>query len=109
MNINFMYNSSNNCFFKLVCDIKNLSKFNLVTTITKDTKIDMYVILSDDIEEIEKYVCNINNRKKPYKLMIITSNTDTTFVLNCLEFTSYISYYKNDIEDLVKKIEERCK
>ncbi len=109
MNVNFMYNSSNSEFFKLACDIEDKSNFNVIRKNLPDVIIDLYVILSDDITEIEMYMEKINLKKIPYKLLIITSNTDATFIIKCLDFTPYISYYKNEIMDIIKKIEKICK
>lgn len=70
-----------------------------------DTKIkyDLYVILSDDIKEVEKYI-NMINIKDKNKIIIITKNKQIDHIIKCVNITRNMYYLYSSDEYLVKKI-----
>lgn len=66
-------------------------------------KINLYIIFSDSINEINilKEDSDIKNTEN---LLILTSNLNSEFILKCIEITPYIYYAKNKIDDVLEKI-----
>lgn len=110
--IAFLYDRQIYRFHNRVDKIKNYinsisskdKKVSHLQTIT-DTKIkyDLYVILSDDIYEIEKYI-NMIKIKDKNKIIIITKNKQIDHVIKCINITRNMYYLYSSDEYLVKKI-----
>jgi DNA-binding NarL/FixJ family response regulator len=66
-------------------------------------KINLYIIFSNDIKEINilKEDSDIKNMEK---LLILTSNLNSEFILKCIDITPYIYYVKNKTDDVLEKI-----
>lgn len=110
MNIIFVYNLENKEFDELTFKIEESIKeifFDKVVKISRKDKInsrlnpDVYVILSDDYDEVNKYY---ESSKIKGNCIVLTNNISSTNIRNMIKKTSYICYTKNDIETIVKKI-----
>lgn len=110
MNILFIYNLEKiefkNVSLKIEESIKNIMKDTIINIVRKDKvnyrfKPDVYVILSDEHEEISEYFEKIKNKNKS---IVLTNNISSSNILNIIENTKNVCYMKNDIEILVRKI-----
>jgi len=110
MNILFIYNLEKiefkNVSLKIEESIKNIMKDTIINIVRKDKvnyrlKPDIYVILSDNHEEISEYFTKIKNKNKS---IVLTNNISSSNILNIIENTKNVCYMKNDIEILVRKI-----
>lgn len=109
--IAFLYDRQIGRFHNRVNKIKkyinNISKKDEKTphlkTIT-DTKIkyDLYVILSDDIKEIEKYINTIKIKDKN-KIIIITKNKQIDHIIKCVNITRNMYYLYSSDKYLLNK------
>lgn len=77
-------------------------KINFVSKESID--VDIYLIMSNDLEFIYKNSYNIVQRNENKKLIIITSNLKSANIVGCLNITPYVYYTKSKIESLVIKI-----
>jgi len=110
MNILFIYNLENKEFdsvsLKIEESIKNIMKDTIINVFRKDKinyrlKPDIYVILSDNHEEVDGYFTKIKDKKKS---IVLTNNISSSNILSLIENTKNVCYMKNDIEILVRKI-----
>jgi len=110
MNILFIYNLEKiefkNVSLKIEESIKNIMKDTIINIVRKDKvnyrlKSDIYVILSDNHEEISEYFEKIKDKNKS---IVLTNNISSSNILNIIENTKNVCYMKNDIEILVRKI-----
>lgn len=67
----------------------------------KNKKIDIYIIISNDLEYIYKNSFNIT--KNP-GLVILTSNLKAANIIGCLNITPYVYYIKTKMESIMFKI-----
>lgn len=77
-------------------------KINFVSKESID--VDIYLIMSNDLEFIYKNSYNIVQRNENKKLIIMTSNLKSANIVGCLNITPYVYYTKSKIESLVIKI-----
>ncbi|MEG2348099.1 MAG: hypothetical protein RSB67_00435 [Clostridia bacterium] len=63
--------------------------------------IDIYLIISNDFEEIKQYEEKIKEKKK---IAILTNNLDTIHILNCINISKTISYLESQPKNIVEKI-----
>lgn len=77
-------------------------KINFVSKESID--VDIYLIMSNDLEFIYKNSYNIVQRNENKKLIIITSNLKSANIVGCLNIIPYVYYTKSKIESLVIKI-----
>ena len=110
MNILFIYNLENKEFdsvsLKIEESIKNIMKDTIINVFRKDKinyrlKPDIYVILSDNHEEVDGYFTKIKDKKKS---IVLTNNISSSNILSLIENTKNVCYMKNDIDILVRKI-----
>jgi hypothetical protein len=110
MNIFFIYNLENkeyeNITLKIEEKMKNIVKDCVINITRKDKlnnrlKPDIYAILSDDYEEVDRYFENIKDTSKS---IVLTNNISSSNILNLIKNTKNVCYMKNDIEILVRKI-----
>lgn len=64
-------------------------------------RVDIVMIFANSIYSL-KYC--INRTSINEKIVIVTSNINTNFILNCMSFSSCICYIKGNIDLIVKKI-----
>ena len=110
MNILFIYKLDNENYNEIVNkieeNIKGLIKDTIINLSRKEkvnvkSKTDIYVILSDDSEEVDIYFEKIKDKNKT---IILTSNLSSSNILNLIKNTKNVCYMKNDVRILVKKI-----
>lgn len=108
MNIYFSYDKNNEEFENKVIDLKDYIKNNsdiyemkILLKISQKTKCDMHIMLSNDIDEISKKFEKI---KDSNKVIIITSNVETSHILKCIDFTSNLTYLGNKSEVILDRI-----
>ena len=77
-------------------------KINFVSKESDD--VDVYLIMSNDLEYIYKNSYEIDQKKENKKLVIMTSNLKSANIVGCLNITPYVYYTKCKIESLVIKI-----
>lgn len=105
----FLYDRQVNDFHNRVLDIENYmkntfkNKMNISFELEKSGGFDLYIILSDDIETIEKYQKKINNKKK---LIIITQNKNIDYIIKCINITKNMYYLYSSNEYLVNRFKK---
>lgn len=109
MNIMFIYDFNNNEYENLVSCIENKinfkSKVYKKNKITVKAKADVYVIISNDINEIEIYFKNI---KEKSRVCVLTDNLSSSYIVKLIGITKNICYLKNDTDVIIKKIYSLC-
>lgn len=80
--------------------IKNYN-FKYISRINSNSKFDICIILSDDINQIGKYIDKIKDLKK---CIIITGNFKTNHVLACIDITDNLSYINSPPQVILEKI-----
>lgn len=110
LNIYFEYNKDEIEFENKVNSIKKYIEENvelydikILSRITSKSKYDVYVIISNDLNEIYKYCKKIKDKNK---ILVITSNIDSSHVLGCIDITFNLTYFKNDNEYILKRLNE---
>lgn len=78
-------------------------KISIVVKYIAKQKYDVIVIITDMIDTVEKYKALLG-KNMLNKLMIITGNLSSSFIINCIKITPNICYIKNDIDFLAKKV-----
>lgn len=116
MNILFLYDKNNKKFFERVDILTDYIKKNssiyeikLLSRVTQKTNCDIYLVISDSIDEINKYFEKIKDKKK---ILLLTSNVEATHILNCINITKNITYLGNKCEiilDRISKLYEETK
>ncbi len=110
MNILFIYELENeelqNITFKIEEKIKILIKNKTINILRKNkinqrVKADIYVILSDNYEEVDIYFEKIKDKNKS---IVLTSNISSSNILNLIKNTKNVCYTKNDVDVLANKI-----
>ncbi len=110
MNIFFIYNLENKEYeeitLKLEEKIKSVMKDTIINIlrlgkINNKLKPDIYAILSDDSDEVDRYFEKI---KDTHKSIVLTNNISSSNILNLIKNTKNVCYMKNDIGILVRKI-----
>lgn len=110
MNIVFIYNLETEEFENIVSEIeekiKNMMKDTIINIVRKNKinyrlKADVYVILSDDYEEVDVYFEKLKDKNKS---IVLTNNISSSNILNLIKNTKNVCYMKNDIEVLIRKI-----
>jgi len=110
MNILFIYNLEEkefeNISLKIEESIKNIMKDTIINIVRKDSinyrfKPDIYLILSDNHEEVDGYFRKIKDKNKS---IVLTNNISSSNILSLIENTKNVCYMKNDIDILVRKI-----
>ncbi len=109
MNVAFIYDLQDNKNILLIENIKEINedaegteRINIIEKYNQRNRIDVFVIISNEIQQITDYIKNIKN--KIHKILIITENLDTEHILKCIEITPNISYMNNKIENILNKI-----
>lgn len=77
--------------------------FKYISKINSNSKFDICIILSDEIEQINKYASKVKNFKK---CIIITGNVNTNHVLACVSITDNLSYINSPPNIILEKIIE---
>ncbi|MDF2865827.1 MAG: hypothetical protein K0R72_645 [Clostridia bacterium] len=110
MNILFIYELENeelkNITLKIEEKIKILIKDKTINVLRKNkvnqrVKADIYVILSDNYEEVDLYFERIKDKNKS---IVLTNNIASSNILNLIKNTKNVCYAKNDVDVLAKKI-----
>lgn len=110
MNILCIYNFENNSYNEIVNKIeenmRGLIKDTVINLSRKDKisnkrKVDIYLILSDDSEEVNIYFDKIKDKNKA---IVLTNNLSSSNILNLIKHTKNVCYMNNDIRIIVKKI-----
>jgi hypothetical protein len=110
MNILFVYNLENKDYHEITCKIEegfnDFIKDTVVNIDRKDkinvkAKVDIYVILSDESQEVDMYFDKIKNKNK---VIVLTNNLSSSNILNVVKNTKNVCYMKNDIRILMTKI-----
>jgi hypothetical protein len=99
---------------------KNIFKIKFLSKLTIRTKCSLYLIFSDDINEINKYMLDNKNsfkiktkegveigENKSPKIIIFTNNLATNHILSCIDIANDVCYMKNKsnlILDRINKI-----
>lgn len=78
-------------------------KYNIKFISNRNDKanIDIYVIISNDLEYIYKKSFEILDKSK---LIILTLNLKSANVVGCLNITPYLYYIRTDVENIIFKI-----
>jgi hypothetical protein len=76
-------------------------KLNVFDKSSIRIKSDIYLILSDNFEEIQEMTIDIKSKNS---IVIITENLASSHVLKCIEITPNICYAKNDVTGLIRKV-----
>lgn len=110
MDILFIYNLEEkefeNITFRIEEKMKNMVKDTIINVVRKDKlnyrlKPDVYVILSDNYEEVDVYFEKLKDKNKS---IVLTNNISASNILNLIKSTKNVCYMKNDVEVLVRKI-----
>lgn len=108
MNICLMYNKADKNAIKCANKIKEYEgelkeKYALkfVERISNRSKIDMYIIIADEIEEIIQYDIKIEEKEK---IVIITGNCETSHILSCIEITNTISHADSSAQRILERV-----
>lgn len=110
MNILFIYKLEKKDYeditFKVEESMKNIMKDTVINIVRKDKinyrlKPDIYLILSDDYEEVDGYFEKIKDKNKS---IVLTNNISSSNILNLIKNTKNVCYMKNDIGIIVRKI-----
>lgn len=108
MNIVFIYNKGEIKFENKIKDLKrfieensNTYKIKILSKITNRQNCDLYVILSDDINDIYKHFDKIKSKER---VLIITSNITAPHVIACINITNNITYLENSCEVILNRI-----
>lgn len=80
---------------------KKIKELKFINKITSRCKYNLFLIFSNDINEIKEFL-NMNKNKE--KVIIFTSNLKTEHILNCIEITSDICYMNNNLSVILNKI-----
>ncbi|MDD3303453.1 MAG: hypothetical protein PHP54_00875 [Clostridia bacterium] len=75
--------------------------FKYIRKINLNTKYDVCLIFSNDIERINKYITKINDLKS---CIIITGNFKTDHVLACIDITDNLSYLNSTPSIILDKV-----
>lgn len=94
--------------------INNLKCKNVIsyTSIKQNTmsvtklKPDIFLFISDDIEEFEKYFEKLKN---PFNTILITENLHTTFIQESVNISKEIIYAKLKIQEIIYRIQNCMK
>lgn len=108
MKVNFLYKDEHESLKRKVEDLKKFKKeqeneIEILENLTARSKCDLYVILSDQIEEIWYFGKRVKDKNK---LLIITSNIDTSHILNCIEVTKHITYLNNTCRCILERLQK---
>ena len=108
MNVYFMYDKNNEYIIEKIHKLKDFieNRYNtygikLLSRITQKTKCDIYVVISDNLEEITKYFEKVENKKK---IILLTSKLEDSHILNCINITKNISFLGNKCEVIVDRV-----
>lgn len=110
MDILFIYNLENKDYDEVTLKVeegmKDIIKEKMINVKRKDkintrTKADVYVILSDESEEIDVFYEKLKNKNKS---IVLTRNLSSSHILNLINHTKNICYMKNDVRIIVRKI-----
>lgn len=106
MNISFIYETKDTDFIKSIEDEINNNyegKIKIIKKITSRTKIDIMVLVCDTKEEFDTYISSL---KCTGKSVLITENSDSNYIMNCIEVVDNLIFKKMEISEIVKKIIE---
>lgn len=108
MNICFKYDKNEIKFEERINELKeyienNESTYNIkiLSKITNRSKCDIYIIISDKINEIYEYLDLIKDKSQ---ILIITSNITASHILNCTNVTNNLTYLGNRNEVILNRI-----
>lgn len=118
MNMAFMYNDNNKEIDDVVKKIinyclenkeiiinenknKKIKDIKIITKITSKSKYELFLIFSNDIDEINELLIMNKNLEN---VLIFTNNLKTEYILKCIEITSDICYLNNDLNIILNKI-----
>ncbi len=85
----------------IINENKKTKELKFINKITSRCKYNLFLIFSNDINEINEFL-NMNKNKE--KVMIFTSNLKTEHILKCIEITSDICYMNNNLSVILNKI-----
>lgn len=106
MNISFIYESKDADFIKSIEDEINNNykdKVKIIKKISSRSKIDIMVLVCDTKQEFQSCVSSL---KCTGKSVLITENTDSNYIISCIEIVDDLIFKKMEIPDIVKKIIE---
>jgi len=108
MNIYYIYDKNEIKFENKINELKdyieenkNTYKIKTLTKLTSKTNCDIYIILSDDLDETNKQFEKLEEKEK---VLIITSNISTSHILGCIDITSNVTYLGNSPNVILKRI-----
>lgn len=106
MNILLIYNKKDEKLKNRASQIKeyiesNKEQYNIKCVLRQGLNVDLYIIISNNIDEIKKYSEKINDKEK---IIILTSNINSGHILECIEITDNICYLKNKITSILDRI-----
>ncbi len=91
---------------KIRCNFFYLNNLSHVENLKKFC-IDIYVILYDNLIEIEKCIEKFNIKDKE-KLFIITENLSVAHILGCVDITNNLIYFRKDETEIMYDIINSC-
>lgn len=80
---------------------KKIKDIKIITKITSKSKYEVFLIFSNDIDEINELLIMNKNLEN---VLIFTNNLKTEYILKCIEITSDICYLNNDLNIILNKI-----
>ncbi|MEG2235430.1 MAG: hypothetical protein RR144_03210 [Clostridia bacterium] len=104
MDVIFVYKLDEKEYGELVKNIENKFKEYITELSVKITvkdklnirnKADVYIIISSDIEEVQNYSKSIKDKSK---ILILTENLSSSYIIKSVEITKNICYLKNEID-----------
>lgn len=108
MNICLMYNKEAKEAVNFVNNLKNYDgklkdKYSIkfLERVTSRTSVDIYLIISNEIEEIIQYDVKIKDKER---IVIVTGNCDTTHILSCIEITNTVSHIDSAVERVLERV-----
>lgn len=131
MNVVVLYDYKNKTTSDIVQNIinyclenkeKNIYKIKFLNKLTIRTKCSLYLIFSDDINEINKYILDnknslkikikegleISGNKSP-RIIIFTNNLATDHILSCIDIANDVCYMKNELNLILDRINKIIK
>lgn len=105
MKVNFLYNIKDKKIQKKFEELKKyeIEKVEIYSNLSFKTKCELYVIISNEFAEVHEYLDKINNKGK---IMIITENVSSDFVLFCIGYTKNMAYLFSSNEVIMDKIKK---
>lgn len=77
-------------------------KLDIITDRKKlELRYDVYILITNTIDEVWLCKRKIKNKRK---ILILTENSSSKFIMCCIEVTKNLLYFKVEFDDILQKI-----